>query len=504
MTSPMTLFHIDLNFTDLREDYLRRWLEKIAAMGYTGLLWEVEDKVRWETCPECVWPEAMSKREFRAVLDYSRSLGLEPIPLLQTVGHGEYVLLHERYHALREKPDRQDCYCTSNPAVRSFLKTWIEEYLELFGPVRQFHLGGDEAYVFATCPTCAARAQRDGRNALYAEHIADLAGPILAAGARPGIWGDMILHHKDPPSALPREIVIWDWNYGDPNGRPPGTTLDELFPTTDRLRKMGYDVVLCSASRNAGDSMFCPRPLFHVRNIHAAACKSARAGCLAHCVTSWAIRRHPYELQDPLLRLAPAARRRPGASCDELYRDETDRLFGADTAIFRAACEKIGAASYALGPAGSTAIQWNGMKDSLPAPAGHLERRIAVWKTHEQGTLWANWKAVTPKAIASIMEGKAELETVVASNPAARDVLEAWRTAADHQLWRARISALVQELADDPGRSGARDELRRLLAESKSAYRQWLAQQETPLSVAKNTGLIFDPLEEWVGAAGGA
>ncbi len=33
-----------------------------------------------------------------------------------------------------------------------------------------------------------------------------------------------------------------------------------------------------------------------------------------------------------------------------------------------------------------------------------------------------------------------------------------------------------------------------------SAYRQWLAQQETPLSVAKNTGLIFDPLEEWVGA----
>jgi len=91
-SGPMTLFHVDLNFVNLSAPYLRRWLKKLADMGYTGLLWELENKIRWETCPECVWPEALSKAEFRELLDYARELGLESMPLLQTIGHGEYVL----------------------------------------------------------------------------------------------------------------------------------------------------------------------------------------------------------------------------------------------------------------------------------------------------------------------------------------------------------------------------------------------------------------------------
>src|SRR5690554_4586561 len=102
--SPIIAFHIDMNFICLPLPYLRHWLGRIAEMGYNAIVWELENKVQWDTCPECVWPEAMSKQQFRELLELSRSLGLEPIPLMQTIGHGEYVLKHDKYRPFRELP----------------------------------------------------------------------------------------------------------------------------------------------------------------------------------------------------------------------------------------------------------------------------------------------------------------------------------------------------------------------------------------------------------------
>ncbi len=102
-TSPLVIFHMNMNYASLREDYIRVWLKKLAEMGYNAILWELEDKVQWETCPECVWPEALSKETFRSILANSRELGLEPIPLLQTAGHAQYVLVQEKYFSDRER-----------------------------------------------------------------------------------------------------------------------------------------------------------------------------------------------------------------------------------------------------------------------------------------------------------------------------------------------------------------------------------------------------------------
>ena len=86
------IFHLDFNFLMLTKEEIRRQLASVAAMGYNAILWELEDKVRFETIAPCIHPDALSKEEFAEILAYSRNLGLEPIPLLQTLGHGEYVL----------------------------------------------------------------------------------------------------------------------------------------------------------------------------------------------------------------------------------------------------------------------------------------------------------------------------------------------------------------------------------------------------------------------------
>ena len=96
-TNRLVILHLDFNSIQMKRDAVVSHLRTAAALGYNAVLWEVEDKIRWETCPECVHAEAFAKDEFRSVLREADALGLAPIPLLQTFGHAEYVLRQEKY-----------------------------------------------------------------------------------------------------------------------------------------------------------------------------------------------------------------------------------------------------------------------------------------------------------------------------------------------------------------------------------------------------------------------
>ena len=208
----ITAIHVDLNSAMLRPETVRAMLRAAADAGKNAVLWEVEDKIRWESCPDVPHPDAMSKDAFRALLDESRALGLEPIPLLQTFGHAEYVLSKDRRKAMRELPEFHDCYCTSDPDARAFLRALAAEYREVFGPLRFFHFGGDEAYRFGSCPRCSKR----DRFGLYAEHLLDVTAETRAAGVRVLIWDDMVRHDPARLAAAlpPGEVALCHWVYG--------------------------------------------------------------------------------------------------------------------------------------------------------------------------------------------------------------------------------------------------------------------------------------------------
>ena len=69
----MIAFHIDMNVAQFRGDYLEQWLQELALRGYDTILWEVENNVEWETCPECVSPEAFTKKQFKKLMTFSQS-----------------------------------------------------------------------------------------------------------------------------------------------------------------------------------------------------------------------------------------------------------------------------------------------------------------------------------------------------------------------------------------------------------------------------------------------
>lgn len=122
--SRLLVCHLDFNSVQMSVGAVVRTLEHMAGNGYNAVLWEIEDKVRFDCAPELAAPDAFSREEFQTILRHAEKLGLEPIPLLQSFGHGEYVLDIDGYRELREDPKRKDCYCPSNPG--SIAAMWRE------------------------------------------------------------------------------------------------------------------------------------------------------------------------------------------------------------------------------------------------------------------------------------------------------------------------------------------------------------------------------------------
>jgi len=501
------VFHLDCNFVSLRLDFVRQLLETVASLGYRAILWELENQVQWETCPECAVPDSWNKAEFREILAYSRTLNLEPIPLLQTIGHGEYVMSHERYHAFREHPEYSDCYCVSNPAVRRFLKKWIDEICDLFGSIRHFHLGGDEAYRFGTCKHCAARE----RNDLYAEHLDDLAAGLQHRRIRPGIWHDMILSHPETVDRISTGYLIWDWNYTAGIGKTEkvriwgvgDVTRETLTPeqhirfpeildsnkewnpfyTTDFLINRGYDVVLCSAARSSQDGPFCPNISCHADNIAAVTAKVRTAGLAGHCVTSWALRLNPVLAGIPLLHLPVQCDRSPQFSLPDIERTLAVEHFGFAEGWEGA--KHLSACDYRVRI--FSAIQWSGLKDSRPAPAHYLRSWIKRW-LEEDEPFWPGRNEMLDAMIQSTQSGLAILQPHASQTPLAT----LWVRAGLLQLQYLRM---LRELLSPPSKQPTLHlELETLREEMIEFY----STEQTTASACKNAALILDPLLEYL------
>lgn len=365
------IFHLDFNFLMLTKEEIRRQLDAVAAMGYNAILWELEDKVRFETIAPCIHPEALSKEEFAEILAYSRSLGLEPIPLLQTLGHGEYVLGHEDFVPLRELPEWKDCYCVSKPAVRNLLSQLIEEYLDLFGDIKSFHLGGDEAYSFAQCPVCAAKAEKMGKLGLAMEHYAALTEVLIRSGIQPEMWMDIVVQHPDEIKAhlpLLRKFRFWDWHYTRGFG-------EDGYGNIDLLKEAGLKAIPCSASRRWGDRVFLPAA-GHDVNVAGTARNAVKRGCDGYCTTSWAIRCVNFDLQKHIIALGPLAEETETEEIGELL--VGSGLFGGDREKIERFLKgaELAATEFPFSAVHELGFCWNRYKCHDLPPEGWLAERM--------------------------------------------------------------------------------------------------------------------------------
>ena len=241
----MNYLHLDFKGAAPSARRVCDYLAYFRDCGFEGVVFEFDCRVPWHTWPAAGRP-VYSKDEAAGIVARCRELGMEAVPLVQTLGHLEWILTRPVYAALREADSVGEA-CPSNAEFNQRVRAWIDEALELFGHPKMIHLGADEAYVMGECGACRARAAANprGKAGLYIDHVGALCQYAAERGARPMIWGDMLksVENADAYTAFPRGTVIFDWGYYGP---PTMTAPWRQAATAAGLEVWGASAVMCS------------------------------------------------------------------------------------------------------------------------------------------------------------------------------------------------------------------------------------------------------------------
>jgi hypothetical protein len=228
----------------------RGMIARIAApLKMNAMLFECSF-TEWESQPR-IWSKALStsKASVRRTVDFARAHFLEPIPLVETLGHCDWIFQNGQNRDLVADPDTERAYAydPDKPRVYSdVIFPVLQETIDLFHP-KIIHLGRDEVRMWAKFPP---KGSPKTTAQLYLEDLDRLHSWLKARGIQTMVWGDQFLHSptdtadnawaedadmaKRLRSETPKDVILNDWHY---QASPPE------FPSVDVLQKAGFGVV---------------------------------------------------------------------------------------------------------------------------------------------------------------------------------------------------------------------------------------------------------------------
>jgi hypothetical protein len=222
---------------------LRKALALLASCKVRYVAVEFGPQIVLDFDPSIARGARFSKQQAKSLIDYARSLGLEPIGYLNLLGHLDRAYQKSPYTG------HGGLMIQEEAVYESFVFPILSEMLEVYGPIKWFHCGMDEAEeVFAWLAQqgydCAA---------LLARHISKINTFLKQRGVRMVIWHDMLLTpqlgqqlgapvgpaHGGPPhntaaalNLLPKDVILDYWFYGPL----------AAYPALDWLKAKGFEV----------------------------------------------------------------------------------------------------------------------------------------------------------------------------------------------------------------------------------------------------------------------
>ncbi len=197
----------------------------MARLRMNMVLLDLGDAVRYRSHPEIAVKGALSPTQLKALLDQCRGVGVEPIPKLN------FATTHDVWL-------KQYGKMVGTEAYDEVCNDLIAEVMTLFDGPRFFHVGMDEE----TIGHCRGLELdhiilREGK--AWLDAVKRLDEMVRRHGARTWMWGDPLWPDREGSRpAIPRRILLSDWNYGD----------RKTFPTSTLIEKLGYDNVPAAAN----------------------------------------------------------------------------------------------------------------------------------------------------------------------------------------------------------------------------------------------------------------
>ncbi|MFM7320859.1 MAG: glycoside hydrolase family 20 zincin-like fold domain-containing protein, partial [Armatimonadota bacterium] len=220
----------------------RKLIDRVLAPGKLNRLLIQCEQVRWNADPTVAPTWAGTPDQIREECAFARSRGIAVHPLVQGYGHMEWLFSKPANRNFAEDPETPYAVHFEDPGARGYLERFIEEANAVFS-AGATHVGLDEVTMRGRFPYRSAGRGFSELFATAAKHWRDF---LAARGAETWMWADMLLHPTEVApcfgtaptpedaravrSALPKDIVLFDWQY-EPRPR---------YPSLDLLRREGF------------------------------------------------------------------------------------------------------------------------------------------------------------------------------------------------------------------------------------------------------------------------
>ena len=228
----------------------------LSPMGYNFIILQISAGMEFKRHPEInetyvtaarkgregIWPpfphdcvadgQFITQEETRELVAYCRSLGIEVIPEVQSLGHVQFMTIaHPEIAELAEDAPRYDPnavdareedvrpdefyphnYCPSNEKSYELLFDLMDEIIDVIQPKEYVHMGHDEVYGIGICPICKQKDPAD----LFAQDVNRIHAYLAAKGLKMMIWADMlqpVTKYRTPAAIdkIPRDILLLDF-----------------------------------------------------------------------------------------------------------------------------------------------------------------------------------------------------------------------------------------------------------------------------------------------------
>nr|XP_018917946.1 PREDICTED: hexosaminidase D-like [Bemisia tabaci]XP_018917947.1 PREDICTED: hexosaminidase D-like [Bemisia tabaci]XP_018917948.1 PREDICTED: hexosaminidase D-like [Bemisia tabaci]XP_018917949.1 PREDICTED: hexosaminidase D-like [Bemisia tabaci]XP_018917950.1 PREDICTED: hexosaminidase D-like [Bemisia tabaci]XP_018917951.1 PREDICTED: hexosaminidase D-like [Bemisia tabaci] len=215
------LVHLDLKSAPIQLTYLEKLIPLLAQFGATGLLIEWEDTFPYSGALVDIGSRnsvtnTYTSDEISRILHLAQTSSLIVIPLVQTIGHLEFVLKHPRWRHLREVTRYPSCLCPSKtPAAVDLVTVMIDQVIQMHPNLTTLHIGADEVWNMGQCDLCS----KQSKHRLFLDHIKSVVTHVR--NKHPSVislvmWDDML---RSINIELLQEYNFWDfvepmvWHY---------------------------------------------------------------------------------------------------------------------------------------------------------------------------------------------------------------------------------------------------------------------------------------------------
>jgi hexosaminidase len=269
--------HFDVKHHLNHMNYYYESIDRLARYKINAVVFEFEDKLRYQLQPLVGAPQSISIDEMAALTNYAHERHIEITPLVQGLGHATFILKHEAYAGLRELPWNHWAFCPLNEGTYQVLFDLYRDAIKATPGSKYLHIGGDEIGNIGICPRCKPTADKEGMmslNLYWLKRVCEFAKennripifwddmPLQHAGLYKSTWSDEVTATeaneawKKGVSVLdslltdfPNNCVYMRWNYSMAN--QPGNILALDWYKTHRLKAM-----IATATNAEGGMLF--------------------------------------------------------------------------------------------------------------------------------------------------------------------------------------------------------------------------------------------------------